>query len=323
VQQSLVASATLRALGATPVWFPALGPVTRLDGVEQSIGNLQTLPYDQVRRYLTGNVVLWPRPLVIFANGKAFASLTPVQQRILQNAVTGDVAAETAFVRSNELTATADMCRSRQIRFVTATAADLTALRRAVQPVYNQLSRDPVTRREIVQIEAMRSHTAPEPPPRCPSAAAGRAEAGQLDGVWQFTITLNQIAAAGAQQSELIPGNYGAFTIVLGHGRFAWVTQAPNPPVCVWAYGTLRLKGSTLILTIINGGGTPSNATNVPGEQFTYRWSLYRDQLKLSRETPMPTPIAFMTTPWRRISTTPSMRYFTKRCPPPANALGG
>ena len=229
VQQSLVASATLRALGATPVWFPAAGPVTRLDGVEQSIGNLQSAPYDQVRLYLSANVVLWPRPLVLFASRKAFAKLTTSQQHILQQAVTEDVTEETAFVRSNELTATADLCRSRQLRFVTASPADVTALRRAVQPVYAQLDRDPATRREIAQIEVMRPRVAPEPAPHCPRAPVPGAEVGQLDGVWRFTVTRAEMTAAGAQLSELLPANYGTWTVVIDHGRFAWVTQ--NPPL--------------------------------------------------------------------------------------------
>jgi TRAP-type C4-dicarboxylate transport system substrate-binding protein len=320
VQQSLVASMTLRALGATPVWFPAAGPVTGLDGVEQSINNVQSAPYDQVRRYLTGNVVLWPRPLVVFANGKAFAKLTAAQQRVLREAVVGDVTAETAFVHSSELTATANLCRDRRVQFVAASPADIIALRRAVQPVYDQLDRDPATRREIAQIQAMRAQVPPEPPPRCPRAPVSGAEAGQLDGTWRFTITRAELSAAGAQLGELIPANYGTWTVVIGHRRFAWVTQ--NPPNCTWAYGTLTVDGSTLAMSVINGGGiAPDGGTNAPGEYFTYRWSLYRDQLTLRRYgATSPTPL--LATAWRRISAAPSMTFFSKRCPPPANALG-
>ena len=76
-------------------------------------------------------------------------------------------------------------------------------------------------------------------------------------------------------------------------------------------------------MSVINGGGiAPDGGTNAPGEYFTYRWSLYRDQLTLRRYgATSPTPL--LATAWRRVSTTPSMGFFTKRCPPPANALGG
>lgn len=76
-------------------------------------------------------------------------------------------------------------------------------------------------------------------------------------------------------------------------------------------------------MSVINGGGiAPVGATNVPGEYFTYLWSLYRDELTLRRYgATSPTPL--LATAWRRISMTPSMSFFTARCPPPVTALGG
>jgi TRAP-type C4-dicarboxylate transport system substrate-binding protein len=41
VQQSLVADATIRALGARPAWFASEGPVTGLGGMEQQISQIQ------------------------------------------------------------------------------------------------------------------------------------------------------------------------------------------------------------------------------------------------------------------------------------------
>ena len=152
VQQSRVAGATMRALGATPVGFPVTGAITGLDGIEQQISSIQGNQYDKVGKYLTANVSLWPRPLVLFANGKTWAALTPAQRRILRQAVTGDQAAETNVVRGNERGDTAILCR-RGLRFLTVSQAGLAALRRAVQPVYRQLQRDPQTRRYIRQCD--------------------------------------------------------------------------------------------------------------------------------------------------------------------------
>src|SRR5215470_14470767 len=119
VQQSLVADATMNALGATPVWFPAAGPITGFGGVEQQISAIQGDQYDKVGKYLTANVNLWPRPLVLFANGRTWAALTTAQRRVLSQAVTGDLAAETGVVRGNERVDTAILCR-RGLRFLTA-----------------------------------------------------------------------------------------------------------------------------------------------------------------------------------------------------------
>src|SRR6516225_9242099 len=59
VQQSLVAGATMRALGATPVWFPVTWPITGFGAAEEHISAIQGNQYDRVGTYLTANVNLW------------------------------------------------------------------------------------------------------------------------------------------------------------------------------------------------------------------------------------------------------------------------
>ena len=72
--------------------------------------------------------------------------------------------------------------------------------------------------------------------------------------------------------------------------------------------------------TFTDGGGiAPDNAQNRPGDFFVFGWSLYRGTLTL---TPVPgaiSPLNFRGKPWHRISTTPSAKYFSQRCPPPAD----
>ena len=71
-----------------------------------------------------------------------------------------------------------------------------------------------------------------------------------------------------------------------------------------------------------NGGGiAPDNATNKPGEAFIFGWSLYRDVLTLSPVRGAISPSNFRVKPWTRVSTTPSARFLSKRCPPAAGAL--
>jgi TRAP-type C4-dicarboxylate transport system substrate-binding protein len=319
VQQSLVADATMRALGATPVWFPATGAMTGLDGIEQQISSIQGYQYDKVGRYLTANVSLWPRPLVLFANGRTWAALTPAQQRILSQAVTGDQAAETNVARYNERTDTAILCR-RGMRFLTASPADLAALRRAVQPVYHQLQRDPQTGRYIRQIEAMGTGVAAESAPGCGHTARPVGKAGPLDGVWQFTTTLADLRAAGASQGDIVPENYGTYTFVIDRGRFAFTQE--NRQACTWAYGTFTVTGDRFEQLFTDGGGiAPDGAANKPGELFTFRWSLYRGMLTLYPVTGAESPNPSLGKPWPRISATSSARFLSQRCPPPTGAL--
>ena len=321
VQQSLVAGATMRALGATPVWFPVTWPITGFGAAEEHISAIQGNQYDRAGTYLTANVNLWPRPLVVFASGKAWAALTPVQQAILTLAVTDDLTAETNVERGDERTDTATLCRRGRLRFVDASPADLTALRRAVQPVYAQLDRDPQTRSYIRQIEALRQAIPPEPAPGCGHTARLAGAAGPLDGIYQFTDTAAQLAAASGPASDgVVPENYGAWTLVLDRGRFAFTQE--DRAACTWGYGTFTVRGNKMEWLVTNGGGiAPDNALNRPGESYLFGWSLYRGVLTLSPVKDAISPGNFRVKPWARVSTTPSARLLSKRCPPPAGAL--
>jgi TRAP-type C4-dicarboxylate transport system substrate-binding protein len=319
VHQSMVAAATYRALGATPVLWSSGGQLNRLDGIEQQISSIQGNQYDRVDRYLTANVSLWPRPLVLFANSTAWDRLTPRQRQILMQAASGDTAAETTFVRDSEQTDTAVLCR-RGLRFVSASPADLAALRRAVQPVYGQLERDSQTAHFIRQIEAMISGIPPEPAPSCANSARLAAGAGPLDGVWQFSDTAAGLAGAPGNSAGPVPENWGTWTFVFDRGRFA-ITQEDRQ-ACTWGYGTYTVKGDKFSWLFTDGGGiAPDGAENKPGEFFVYRWSLYRGMLTLYPVPGAVSPSNFLVKPWALISTTPSARFLSRRCPPPAAAL--
>jgi len=318
-QQSPVADATMRALGARPVWFGSQAPVAGLDGIEQQISEIQDDRYDTAGKYLTANVSLWPRPLVLFASGRTWAALTPGQRRVLRQAVTDDLTAETQAVRDNEQTDTAILCR-RGVHFLTATPAGLAALRHAVRPVYHQLERDPQTRDYIQQIEAMGKGISPPPAPGCAHIPQLAGKAGPLDGVWQFTSTPADLRAIGTPQGDIKPDNYGTYTIVIDRGRFAFTQE--TRPACIWGYGTFTVNGNHFEQLFTDGGGlAPDDSANKPGELFTFRWSLYRGVLTLSPVNGAVSPPPSMAKPWVRISTTPSARFLNRRCLPPAGAL--
>jgi hypothetical protein len=272
-----------------------------------------------VAKYLTANVVLWPRPLTLFANEKVFAALSASQRRILRRALVEDIGPETSSVRESELQDAATVCRAGRLRFVTASLGDLAALRRAVDPVYAQLMSDPPTRAYLAQIKALARGMPPERAPACSAAAPPASSTALLDGVYRFTSSPADLRAAGAQPNEVVPENYGSWTIVIDRGRFALAQD--DSRACTWAYGRLSVKRKTLQLSIVNGGGiAPTGALDKPGELWTYAWSLYRDTLTLGRAGPV-SPAPTMAKPWRRIAAAPSSRFFSKRCLPPQNAL--
>jgi TRAP-type C4-dicarboxylate transport system substrate-binding protein len=146
---SLAAGETFRALGATLVTSGGIGG---LDGIETDVFAAD-MAFHRPGATLTGNVVFWPWPGVIFMNRGAFESLTTAQRSELFRAAAKARAAkiylgdDTGYLR--------DLCR-RGTKVVTASPADLAGLRVAVRPVYLTLEANPATRVFINQITAMR-----------------------------------------------------------------------------------------------------------------------------------------------------------------------
>ena len=162
-QQSTVADETMRALGAKPVQFPVGGKIDQFDGAEQQIPSIQGYQYDKAAKFLTANVALWPRPLVLFATGKALERLSAGQRQALQQAATAALPGSMEQVRGLEQESLNDLCRARRLTFGRATPGDLAALRTAVQPVYDLLKRDPQTKQAIAAISAIVQSVTPEP----------------------------------------------------------------------------------------------------------------------------------------------------------------
>ena len=318
-QQSAVADETMRALGATPARFPVSGQIDRFDGIEQQIASIQGNRYDKVGKYLTANVAWWPRPFVLFANGKALQRLSQAQREALKQAATAAIPDSMAQVLAGEKESLGTLCRAKLLTVVQATPDDLVALRKAVQPVYVQLESDPPTKQAIAAITATVQAVPAEPAPACgqagPSAPAGGTS---LDGVYTMTTKFGD----DPTDPDRVPENYGSWVFVFRAGRFAFTEEYQD--ACSWGYGTLAVKGAQMEWTIIDSGGiAPNNAYNKPGEFFTFGWSAYRDTLTLTAVgSSEESPTNFRLKPWHRISTTPSAKYLNKKCPPPANALG-
>jgi hypothetical protein len=104
---------------------------------------------------------------------------------------------------------------------------------------------------------------------------------------------------------EYFEENWGRWTYVFDRGRFA-ITQE-NDRACTWAYGTFAVDGNQMSWTVTDGGGIG--------------FSAYRDTLTVTPVKGEISPRNFRAKPWRRLSDTPSRRFLSKRCPPPAAAL--
>lgn len=316
-QQSRVADATLRALGAHPVRVPAdtlgfHGP----DGYEQRVYVLYGDRLAAPGSHITANVNLWPRPLVIFAGARAYKRLTAGERDVLQKAAANAVPKAGPAARAADLEVAGNLCRDGRVALDLASPSELRALRQAVAPVYRELESDPATDKTIRQIESLKAQLG-EPPaglPNCSgSASAPTAAQTALDGVWQMDT---------APSSDGVDENWGHWIFVFDHGKFADTQE--NRAACTWGYGMFSVRGDQTSWKFTDGGGiAPNNATNKPGEFFVFGLSSYRDTLRLSPVHGEISPLNFRAKPWRRLSSAPTRRYFSKRCPPPAEALPG
>ena len=325
IRPSLLAAATIRALDGIPRGFPPAHLPSTFGGAELDPISLQGSGFDVPGTTLVRNVPLWPRTFVLVANADVWRSLTPDQRAVLRRAGRQALAPATARLADGMRESTQTLCRRGTPAFVTASPAQLTAIRRKVQPVYDELRARPGERRVLEQlIDLKRRVSAPsEELPACTSAEGVSATARTpLDGVYSVTTTPADLRKAGAPTSELIPENYGTWIYVFDRGRFADTQE--DAQACTWGYGTFTVSGNETAWRFTDGGGiSPNAAYNRPGEAFRFGWSRYRDVVELSPVKGAVSPANFRTTPWRLISAAPSKRYFSKRCPPPARALPG
>ena len=135
---------------------------------------------------MTANVALWPQFDVLIANPRRLASLTAQQRAWLQQAAGAAARDSVALAASGSAAYIRQAC-AMGARFVTATPADLAALRRSLSAVYQNLEADPQTRAFIQQIQRLKDATPPGPRaahprrvhPRTVSHAAGRRRAAR------------------------------------------------------------------------------------------------------------------------------------------------
>jgi hypothetical protein len=222
----------------------------------------------------------------------------------------------TALQRGNDAEGAGNLCRHGHVVFESASPAELRALRGAVEPVYRELRHDPATRAALDAIESVKRELGRPPAglPACRPEEAPRAPAKtRLDGTWRMDT------GRSASRPDFLDENWGHWIFVFDRGRFA-ITQE-NKTSCTWGYGTYSVDGDTTTWRFIDGGGeAPNDATNKPGEQFTFRLSTYRDSATLSPATGAISPLNFRAKPWRRLGL-PARSEFSRRCPPPAQAL--
>jgi TRAP-type C4-dicarboxylate transport system substrate-binding protein len=290
--QGVVAAQTLRSLGARPEQYFAQPELSAIEGNG----------HESTAKYLSANLNLWPRPLVIFAGERRFQSLKPEQQAALRNAAAAAIPVGVFASRREDAFSAGVLCR-RGLRFVDETPKRLAALRLAVAPVYRRLERVPRTRRWIAEIEALKQETSAGQPIRCANGTTRSSPqaASPIDGIWEMRVGRDDLIGnpaykllrdasrhPTAQDLRLDPGVY---RLVLHGGRVSSSITASAENVS--ASGVYTLHGGRIEITLTKG--------NSAGETWVYRWSLYRDRLTLRGFPGVVSPPNPAFAPWRRV----------------------
>jgi TRAP-type transport system periplasmic protein len=312
--RSLVASQAITALGArsSEVVGPPLDE--RLDSGEVQGFEKNLLIYDKTNLwkrapYVTANVNLWPQTLAVIGNSDRLARLTTEQRGWLTQAI-HETAARSSGLVNGDAGYVSVLCREGS-RFANASDSDIAALRGAFAPVLNGLEQDAQTKEFIAEIARLKQQIAPGKALVIPSDC-GRATASpssqpsppptkstastDLDGLWEVTYTKDEFVAAQPDPSEIVPDNYGHFTLKFDRGD----TYGGRSSDTLTATGTYVVDGDTI-------------SFYVGPEIWRYRWSVYRGTLrfeKLGGEAPDCTlivsvgqcePTGFVVKPWQAI----------------------
>jgi TRAP-type C4-dicarboxylate transport system substrate-binding protein len=271
LQDSALSDATLQALGATPKPAPSSAALDGMDGYEQQLSSIAGNGYGAEADSVTSNVNLWPRPLVIVAGTKVFASLRGEQQAALREGV--DVAIPDALEgsRAEDDAAVSALCQQ-DVTLATASDDDLGRVRTALDPVYADLEADPQTAEYLSAISDLKDQVAARPEaPTCESTTASAAQFPE--GTFDMVLTQEE-AIAGCVEDDADKGDV-YYTMVVGDGAITMTLRqgspsAPELPAWSGTYDVYRDKiefsamptsarwefdGERLTFSEIDGGG--------------------------------------------------------------------
>jgi TRAP-type transport system periplasmic protein len=251
---------SLRALGARPRIIVSGGEFAGLDGLESHVASIAGNQYHHEAPYLTGNVVLWPRPLVLFAAD----TVTPAQLAVLRRAADASATAVVEELRSTENDRLAVICHQ-ELKVAVASESALAKLRQAFESVYTQLEGDSETRSTLAGIERIASSLGePTDAVRCDDQGPPSATAIP-DGTYETTVTPRDLVRAGiAPDDKIVRAGVAHFTLKLQEGNF--VVQSDKDPD--GGEGTYSVYRDRIEFTMIDG------------TLLTGRWSFEEGRLR-------------------------------------------
>jgi TRAP-type C4-dicarboxylate transport system substrate-binding protein len=284
VKRSRTSFALFRSLGATPKDLPTdefnRGVLSgSVRGAETSFALVGTLVADGI---YTGNVTLYPKVNTLVANAEVYAELSGEQRELLERAAsrTADRVRGDAV---DDRQAAERLC-SAGGTIVHADPADVRALERAAEPVYDALAKDPETAAMLEQLRELgqRAGRSSEPTPapcsgpgvhrRTPTAGTRQSIP---NGVYRHSISSEELLDAGLPPHE--EGYDGVHTITLRDGSVGDRQRTPAGEI-LGCGGSYTSTGQTISVRWTDG--------NCSGGFFA-TWSLRDGELRFTDITGM------------------------------------
>ena len=279
---------SLRALGARPRIIVSSGEFAGFDGVESHITSIAGNGYHHEAPYLTGNVVLWPRPLVLFAG----ESVTRAQLALLRRAARAAAPAVVDDLRDSDEERLGVICRQ-DLKLSFASTGALAQMRQAFRPVYGSLERDAATRATLARIDRIASSLGePVEAVSCDDQAPPSA-AAIPEGTYKVTITPRDALRAGiAPDDPFVRAGVTHVTLDLQGGNF--VLQSDKDPDG-WE-GTYSVYRDRVTVT------------GIDGSELTARWLFGHGRLRFEDISEPPRPgdppyvqVTWGSHPWTKV----------------------
>jgi hypothetical protein len=161
------------------------------------------------------------------------------------------------------------------------------------------LNQDPLTKRAIEAIAALKSQAASSPPVfDCPNASPSAAAwvATPIEGTWQECHTRDELLAAirdpkrgdSALESDAdVPENYGCVTFRFNHGVIS-ASTSPKDYVPPQEFGSYSVDGNHVTIQTRSG------------EKFDFTWSVFKDTLTFGQVHGKISPTPWVVKPLHR-----------------------
>ncbi|HWJ53390.1 MAG TPA: TRAP transporter substrate-binding protein DctP [Propionibacteriaceae bacterium] len=294
---SEIQSEGLAALGAEPVRLSSVRPpeINTVDGVETSLttylsnGQYGTMPF------ITANAALWPRSVALFANSERLATLDEDARGWIQQAA-DDAAAWSLLHAGDREQDEMNRACTFGAKVVTASEAELVALRKAADPVYARLGADAQQAKALEMVKSLVSGAASPEPLEIPAGCAyrtgdekrlplpdeplsGPGSAGDLpQGVYRFELDRQRLIDAGSTEHDA-DLNAGVYTYRFESGRWSYKQDpADGHTFATSCEGWYTVRGDgaafTTVTTVEGGDCAPPT--------WSARWNFRKNTLTWS-----------------------------------------